>query len=135
MKLVLAVVFLCAFSSAQSLPDAPSTSKKPANIWLSPFRDPSFYAGTAIHITGVAVDVNFVQHCEKIHTCFEANQGADRWSHRIPEIALGTLARYGCSLMLHDHKYWRLICLVPSVAIATYDIVDGTKIHYEARPR
>lgn len=104
------------------VPDAPShvrtqLGKKPANVYLSPFKDPFFYAGTLTAASGIVADVHFVQSCERTHECIEANPGADTYKRRLPEIGLVVLGSYGCSLMLHDHKYWRAVCALGPVAL------------------
>jgi hypothetical protein len=114
-------------SFGQNLPDAPS--QKRANIWISPLKDPFFWAGTGVHTSSVIGDVQHVQACEKNHTCYEANRGADKYKNRIPEIAFMAGANYGCSLMLYGHKYWRAICMALPVTIGILHWRDATRIY------
>jgi hypothetical protein len=114
-------------SFAQNLPDAPSkTREKP---WISPLKDPSFWAGTAFHASSVIADVHHTQACEHNLTCVEANPGADKYKNRIPEIAFIAGADYGCSLMLSEHKRWRFLCLVLPITIGIQHWRDATHIY------
>jgi hypothetical protein len=115
------------FSFGQNLPDAPSERR--GNPWTSPLKDAYFWVGTGFHATSVIADVHNVQACEKIHTCYEANPGADRYKNRIPEIALMAGANYGCSLMLSEYKRWRFFCLALPVTIGILHWRDATRIY------
>jgi hypothetical protein len=137
MKTLAAVLILVVSAAAQSapkIPDAPSHvrsqwEKKPANVYLSPFKDPFFYAGTMAATSGVLADVHFVQSCERDHTCFEANPGADTYKRACRRSGWSSLGSYGCSLMLHGHRWYRAICAVGPVALGLYHWHD-THITY-----
>jgi hypothetical protein len=51
-------------------------------------------------------------------TCVEAYKGHDRYSFIAPQIALVAAADYGCSLMLYQHKRWRIGCLAVPVLLS-----------------
>jgi hypothetical protein len=129
----LSIILLLTIAASAEVPDAPSHTRtqlqKHENVYLSPFKDPFFYAGTLTATSGVLADVHFVQSCERDHTCFEANPGSDKYSRRLPEIGLVVLGSYGCSLMLHGHRWYRAICAVGPVALGLYHWHD-TKITY-----
>src|SRR4051812_42603102 len=103
--LILLPFLLVLSSFTQNLPDAPSAKKgeptmktqilsthkenvwtKKENVWGSPLKDPFFWAGIGFFTSSVIADVHHSQACEKDHTCYEANPGADKYKNRIPEI-------------------------------------------------
>jgi hypothetical protein len=128
-RLVL-ILLLAVSAQAAPLPDVPSASRaKPPNVYLSPFRDSWFYGGTLTAASGIIADVHFVQGCERDHTCYELNPGADTYKRRVPEVALVAVGAYGCSLMLHDHKWWRGVCAIGPVALGLWHWHD-THITY-----
>jgi hypothetical protein len=62
MKRLTLVLLLSVSTQAAPLPDAPSASRaKQSSVYLSPFRDPWFYAGTLTATSGIIADVHFVQ--------------------------------------------------------------------------
>jgi hypothetical protein len=138
MKTLFALLIMCGVTTAQNFPDAPSHYRatqfqKHENVYLSPFKDPFFYAGTAFHASSVIADVHHSQQCQRERTCFEVNPGADKYRNRIPEIALVATADYGCSLMLSYHKRWRPLCMALPVAIGIFHWRDATHIYQVRR--
>lgn len=106
---------------AQNIPNAPS--------WKAPLKDPFFWGGTLFHTSSVLADVAHSQSCQRDHTCFEVNPGADKYKNRIPEIALFAAADYGCSLMLTNHKRFRILCVLAPVTIGVLHWRDATHIY------
>jgi hypothetical protein len=142
--------FLLALSSfSQNFPDAPSAKKakptlkteilstrkenvwtKQENVWVVPLKDAYFWAGTGFLTSSVLADVHHTQACERNHTCYEANPGADKYKNRIPEIGFIAGANYGCSLMLSEHRRWRAACLILPVTIGIIHWRDATHIYH-----
>lgn len=135
MKLTLAVLILAVSAAAQSaLPNAPSHvrsqwEKKPANVWLSPFKDPAFYVGVANFSASAIADVHSTKVCERNLTCVEAFKGHDHYSYIAPQIALVAGMAYGCSLMLHGHKYWRWACVAVPLGLSIQHWKDYRNIY------
>jgi hypothetical protein len=129
MKLTLIFFALIASLSAQPLPDAPSASRhQQGNVYLSPFKDPFFYGGVANFAAAGIADVRNTTACEHSvpRGCFEAYPGNDRYIHLLPQLGLTVAAQYGCSLMLHSHKYWRAACVLASLPLAISHWNDAT---------
>lgn len=144
MKSALLVLILAVSAAAQSaIPNAPSHvraqqwEKKPANVWIAPFKDPAFYIGVGNHAASAIVDVHSTQACIANKTCVEAYPGHERYRYVAPLIALEAGAQYGCSLMLSGHKKWRWGCLGISAAMSFYHWKDASTIYkndLRARP-
>ncbi len=144
MKTILAILILAVSAAAQSakpltlFPAAPSTTKfaatrwekKPPNVYLSPFKDPSFYLATGNFAASAVYDVHKTKVCEANLTCVEAYKGHDHYGYVVPQIAIVAGANYGCSLMLHDHKWLKtFLCPLPSVAWSAVHWHDATHIY------
>jgi hypothetical protein len=126
------VLMLASAAFAQTLVDAPSAIKKPGheNVYLSPFKDPSFYAGVGIFSASAIYDVHSTRACEKTITCVEAYKGHDRYGYIAPQIAIVIAGEYGCFLMLHDHKWWRrTVCPGIAIAFSIQHWKDGSTIY------
>lgn len=137
MKTLITVLLLTLGASAQ-VPNAPSHvraqwEKKPANVWLAPFKDPAFYIGVGNHTASAIVDVHSTQACIANKTCVEAYPGHERYRYVAPLILLEAGAQYGCSLMLSNHKKWRWGCLGISAAMSFYHWKDSSTIYHESR--
>lgn len=132
-RLLVALLIMCGVTMAAPLPDAPSTSK-PRSVWLSPFRDPAFYIGSANYAASAVADVHSTLACEhdRPPRCVEAYRGHDSYGYIAPQIALVAGAAYGCSLMLSAHRHWRWACLVIPVAASLTHWRDATHIYHES---
>jgi hypothetical protein len=120
MRSLMVIVALAAAAFAQ---------KHDQHPFRAPLKDPLFWAGTGFHISSVLADVAHSQACQAARTCFEVNPGADRYRNRIPEISLFAAADYGCSLMLSNHKRWRIACLAAPVAVGILHWRDASHIY------
>jgi hypothetical protein len=136
MKLTLLFFALIASLSAQPLPDAPSASRQQGNAYLSPFKDPFFYGGVANFAAAGIADVHNTTACEHTtpRSCEEAYKGNDRYAHLLPQLGLIVAAQYGCSLMLHGHKYWRAACLLVSMPLVISHWHDATTTYIIRAP-
>jgi hypothetical protein len=123
MKALIVIIALTAAAFAQ---------QQDQHVFRAPLKDPFFWAGTGFHMSSVLADVAHSQACQAARTCFEVNPGADKYRNRIPEIAFIAAADYGCSLVLHDHHRWRVVCMAIPVTIGVLHWRDATRIYKKA---
>lgn len=134
MKYTLVVILLLASAAAQSIPNAPSETRR--QIFLAPLRSPTFYLGTGTFAASAIADVHSTKVCEYNRTCVEAYKGHDRYGYVVPLILLVGAAEYGCEIMLHDHHYrWyrRTICPALGIAMSIQHWQDARNIYPNGR--
>lgn len=125
------LLILVAAAGAQEIPNAPSAVVKHDNPYTSPLKDPFFYAGIANFAAAGIADVHSTTACEHTNPpqCAEAFKGNDRYAHLLPQLGLVTAASYGCSLMLHGHRWWRALCPLATLPLVISHWRDATHIY------
>jgi hypothetical protein len=131
MKTIIVALLLVAAAAGQELPQAPSAVKAKENAYLSPLKDPFFYAGIGNFAAAGIADVHSTTACEHSvpRGCYEAYPGNDRYAHLLPQLGLVTAASYGCSLMLHGHRWWRALCPLATLPLVISHWRDATHIY------